>query len=45
LRLAAIVREPITTLEGLASGDGALHPMRQAFIDHDAFPIRVEKLP
>jgi xanthine dehydrogenase YagT iron-sulfur-binding subunit len=27
----------ITTIEGLASADGALHPMQQAFIDHDAF--------
>jgi xanthine dehydrogenase YagT iron-sulfur-binding subunit len=27
----------ITTIEGLASSDGALHPMQQAFIDHDAF--------
>ncbi|QOZ71054.1 MULTISPECIES: (2Fe-2S)-binding protein [Bradyrhizobium] len=26
----------ITTVEGLAS-DGALHPLQQAFIDHDAF--------
>jgi xanthine dehydrogenase YagT iron-sulfur-binding subunit len=27
----------ITTIEGLASKDGGLHPMQQAFIDHDAF--------
>jgi aerobic-type carbon monoxide dehydrogenase small subunit (CoxS/CutS family) len=27
----------ITTIEGLASADGALHPMQQAFIDLDAF--------
>ncbi|MGA7408379.1 MAG: (2Fe-2S)-binding protein, partial [Pseudolabrys sp.] len=26
----------ITTIEGL-SADGALHPLQQAFIDHDAF--------
>ncbi len=26
----------VTTIEGLAEG-GALHPMQQAFIDHDAF--------
>src|SRR4051812_38777398 len=26
----------VTTIEGLAK-DGALHPMQQAFIDHDAF--------
>jgi xanthine dehydrogenase YagT iron-sulfur-binding subunit len=27
----------VTTIEGLAKPDGALHPMQQAFIDHDAF--------
>ncbi|MDX8486034.1 (2Fe-2S)-binding protein [Mesorhizobium sp. VK2B] len=27
----------ITTVEGLATSDGKLHPMQQAFIDHDAF--------
>ena len=27
----------VTTIEGLAGGDGALHPMQQAFIDCDAF--------
>jgi len=27
----------ITTIEGLARPDGTLHPMQQAFIDHDAF--------
>ena len=26
----------VTTVEGLA-GDAALHPLQQAFIDHDAF--------
>jgi xanthine dehydrogenase YagT iron-sulfur-binding subunit len=26
----------VTTIEGLASPDGTLHPMQQAFIDHDA---------
>jgi xanthine dehydrogenase YagT iron-sulfur-binding subunit len=40
LTLAASVAErPVTTIEGLApagSGD-RLHPMQQAFIDHDAF--------
>jgi len=27
----------ITTIEGLAGPGGELHPMQQAFIDHDAF--------
>jgi xanthine dehydrogenase YagT iron-sulfur-binding subunit len=27
----------ITTIEGLSGPDGALHPLQQAFIDHDAF--------
>jgi xanthine dehydrogenase YagT iron-sulfur-binding subunit len=27
----------ITTIEGLSGPEGALHPMQQAFIDHDAF--------
>ena len=27
----------ITTIEGLAAADGTLHPVQQAFIDHDAF--------
>jgi len=35
LALMAQGRE-VTTVEGLAR-DGALHPMQQAFIDHDAF--------
>jgi xanthine dehydrogenase YagT iron-sulfur-binding subunit len=26
----------VTTIEGLAGEDGGLHPMQQAFIDHDA---------
>lgn len=37
LTLAAAVREDVTTIEGLAHSDGPLHPMQQAFIDHDAF--------
>ena len=27
----------IKTIEGLAAADGTLHPMQQAFIDHDGF--------
>jgi xanthine dehydrogenase YagT iron-sulfur-binding subunit len=38
LTLAATVQDrAVTTIEGLASADGALHPMQQAFIDNDAF--------
>src|SRR3982750_263812 len=37
LTLAAAVREPVTTIEGLATPGGPLHPMQQAFIDQDAF--------
>jgi xanthine dehydrogenase YagT iron-sulfur-binding subunit len=29
--------QDITTIEGLAESTGELHPMQQAFIDHDAF--------
>jgi xanthine dehydrogenase YagT iron-sulfur-binding subunit len=35
LTLAASVRGPVTTIEGLAQN--GLHPMQQAFIDRDAF--------
>jgi xanthine dehydrogenase YagT iron-sulfur-binding subunit len=27
----------VTTIEGITAPDGTLHPMQQAFIDHDAF--------
>ncbi|HEX2789808.1 MAG TPA: (2Fe-2S)-binding protein [Steroidobacteraceae bacterium] len=37
LSLAVGVRDPVTTIEGLAAADGTLHPMQQAFIDEDAF--------
>ena len=38
LTLAASVEgQDVTTIEGLAKPDGTLHPMQQAFIDHDAF--------
>jgi xanthine dehydrogenase YagT iron-sulfur-binding subunit len=36
LTLTAAVRGEVSTIEGIAA-DGALHPMQQAFIDHDAF--------
>jgi xanthine dehydrogenase YagT iron-sulfur-binding subunit len=32
-----VVGKEITTIEGLADKSGHLHPMQQAFIDHDAF--------
>ena len=35
LTLAAIVRAPVTTVEGLSDGDD-LHPVQQAFADQDA---------
>jgi xanthine dehydrogenase YagT iron-sulfur-binding subunit len=33
----AVQGRSIVTIEGLASRNGELHPMQQAFIDHDAF--------
>ncbi|ALG09145.1 (2Fe-2S)-binding protein [Kibdelosporangium phytohabitans] len=35
LTLAATVRKPVTTVEGLADGD-ELHPVQRAFVDKDA---------
>jgi xanthine dehydrogenase YagT iron-sulfur-binding subunit len=35
LTLAATVREPVTTVDGLAT-DGELHPVQRAFVDQDA---------
>jgi xanthine dehydrogenase YagT iron-sulfur-binding subunit len=35
--VATVQGRAITTIEGLAGAGGALHPMQQAFIDHDAF--------
>ena len=38
LTLAVAVQgRQITTIEGVAHPDGTLHPMQQAFIDHDGF--------
>jgi xanthine dehydrogenase YagT iron-sulfur-binding subunit len=38
LTLAASVRDhSIMTIEGISGRDGELHPMQQAFIEHDAF--------
>jgi xanthine dehydrogenase YagT iron-sulfur-binding subunit len=38
LTLAASVQDQaVTTIEGLVRADGTLHPMQQAFVDHDAF--------
>jgi len=37
LTLAAMVRAPVTTIEGLTEAAATLHPMQQAFIDQDAF--------
>ncbi|WP_246505021.1 (2Fe-2S)-binding protein [Microvirga antarctica] len=34
---AAAEGKHITTIEGLAPQEGDLHPMQQAFMDHDAF--------
>src|SRR5499427_7221733 len=34
--VASVQGRSITTIEGLAKADGTLHPMQQAFIDHDA---------
>jgi len=35
--LAQCADREITTVEGIAGEQGALHPVQQAFIDHDAF--------
>ncbi len=32
-----VVGQEVTTIEGIGDPDGDLHPMQQAFIDHDAF--------
>ena len=33
----AVEGKAIVTIEGLAGADGSLHPMQQAFIEHDGF--------
>jgi xanthine dehydrogenase YagT iron-sulfur-binding subunit len=35
--LVAAVEGEVTTIEGLSGEDGPLHPMQQAFLDHDAY--------
>lgn len=35
--VASVGDRSIVTIEGLSPKDGELHPMQQAFIDHDAF--------
>ena len=37
LLVEGIAGGEITTIEGIADAQGELHPMQQAFIDHDAF--------
>lgn len=34
---ASLEGRKVTTIEGLVSADGTLHPMQQAFVDNDAF--------
>ena len=34
---AAAQGAAVTTIEGLAENDAPLHPMQQAFLDHDAY--------
>ena len=34
--VADVLGRSLTTIEGLAASDGALHPLQQAFIDHGA---------
>ncbi len=37
LAMKDVAGKRVTTIEGVAAGDGALHPVQQAFIDHAAF--------
>jgi nicotinate dehydrogenase subunit A len=34
--VSAAASQPVTTLEGLGGGNGALHPLQQAFLDEQA---------
>ena len=36
-RVGALAGKQITTIEALAPADGQLHPVQQAFLDHQAF--------
>ena len=36
LPMAKLAGKQVTTVEGLASDDGSLHPLQQAFVDEDA---------
>ena len=33
----AVAGRDVTTIEGIADGDGALHPMQSAFLEHDGY--------
>ena len=37
LLVEGVTGHEVTTIESIAAPDGDLHPMQQAFIDHDAF--------
>ena len=37
LLVEGLAGREVTTIEGIANPEGELHPMQQAFIDHDAF--------
>jgi carbon-monoxide dehydrogenase small subunit len=35
-KVAEVAGKAVTTIEGMASADGTLHPLQQAFVDHGA---------
>jgi len=35
-KVAEVAGKAVTTIEGMAAADGALHPLQQAFVDHGA---------